>query len=93
MRTRVLTQDELARLESVPEKDHRRMVTLHFSLKEALYKAINPLVGRHVAFHEASLTTLSDGSAQIAFACPGRGRFSAAGFGPRLRLTFSPPHG
>jgi 4'-phosphopantetheinyl transferase EntD len=81
LRTLVLTQDELARLQSVPEKDHRRIVTLHFSLKEALYKAIDPLVGRHVGFHEASLTTLSDGSAQIALALSKNdGSFSAAGF-------------
>jgi 4'-phosphopantetheinyl transferase EntD len=81
LRTRVLTQDELARLKSVPEKDHRRMVTLHFSLKEALYKAIDPLVGRHVAFHEASLTTLPDGSASIVLALSEHdGSFAATAF-------------
>ena len=68
VRTRVLTPDELARLESVPEEHRRRTVILHFSLKEALYKAIDPLVGRHVAFHEASITPLPDGSASIALA-------------------------
>ncbi|MGC9984001.1 MAG: 4'-phosphopantetheinyl transferase superfamily protein [Polyangia bacterium] len=68
VRTRVLTHDELLRLESVPEENRRRTVILHFSLKEALYKAIDPLVGRHVAFHEASMTPLPDGSASIALA-------------------------
>jgi enterobactin synthetase component D len=68
VRTRVLTRDELARLERVPEENRRRTVILHFSLKEALYKAIDPLVGRHVAFHEASMTPLPDGSASIALA-------------------------
>jgi enterobactin synthetase component D len=68
VRARVLTPDELARLERVPEKHRRRTVILHFSLKEALYKAIDPLVGRHVAFHEASITPLPDGSASIALA-------------------------
>jgi enterobactin synthetase component D len=89
VRTRVLTQDELARLESVPEKDHRRMVTLHFSLKEALYKAIDPLVGRHVAFHEASLTLLPDGSVEIALALSkGDGPFSTAGFWTEVENHF-----
>ena len=68
VRTRVLTPNELARLERVPEEHRRRTVILHFSLKEALYKAIDPLVGRHVAFHEASITPLPDGSASIALA-------------------------
>jgi 4'-phosphopantetheinyl transferase EntD len=68
VRTRVLTKDELDRLEHVPEESRRRTVILHFSLKEALYKAIDPLVGRHVAFHEASMTPLPDGSASVAFA-------------------------
>ncbi len=73
----------------MPEKDHRRIVTLHFSLKEALYKAIDPLVGRHVGFHEASLTTLSDGSAQIALALSKNdGSFSAAGFWTEVEAHF-----
>ena len=80
VRTRVLTHDELARLESVPEENRRRTVILHFSLKEALYKAIDPLVGRHVAFHEASMTPLPDGSASIALALSeDSGSFSASG--------------
>jgi 4'-phosphopantetheinyl transferase EntD len=89
LRTRVLTQDELARLESVPEKDHRRVVTLHFSLKEALYKAIDPVVGRHVGFHEASLTPLPDGSVAIALALArDDGAFSAAGFWTEIENHF-----
>jgi len=65
VRTRVLTQDELKRLACEPEKDHRRIVTLHFSLKEALYKALAPFLNRHVGFHEASLIARPDGSVQI----------------------------
>ena len=57
-----------ARLDRVPEKHRRRTVICSSSLKEALYKAIDPLVGRHVAFHEASITPLPDGSASIALA-------------------------
>ena len=66
LRTRVLTQDELKRLACEPEKDHRRIVTLHFSLKEALYKALAPFLNRHVGFHEASMTARPDGTVQIA---------------------------
>jgi 4'-phosphopantetheinyl transferase EntD len=89
IRTRVLTRDELARLESVPEKDHRRMVTLHFSLKEALYKAIDPLVGRHVGFHEASLTLLPDGSASVALAlCENDGAFAVTAFWTEIEGHF-----
>jgi 4'-phosphopantetheinyl transferase EntD len=80
VRARVLTLDELARLERMPEEHRRRTVILHFSLKEALYKAIDPLVGRHVAFHEASMTPLPDGSASIALALSeDSGSFFASG--------------
>ncbi|HEX7597593.1 MAG TPA: 4'-phosphopantetheinyl transferase superfamily protein [Polyangia bacterium] len=78
VRKRVLTQDELQRLEQIPEDSRRRTVILHFSLKEALYKAIDPLVGRHVSFQEASMTPFPDGSVQIALALdPDEGRFCA----------------
>lgn len=78
IRTRVLTKDELRRLEDVPEQARRRTVILHFSLKESLYKAINPLVCRHVTFHEASLTPLPDGTARVVLAlADNQGAFSA----------------
>ena len=81
VRARVLTPDELARLERVPEENRQRTVILHFSLKEALYKAIDPLVGRQVAFHEASMTPRPDGSASIALALSrDDGSFWAVGF-------------
>jgi enterobactin synthetase component D len=81
IRLRVLTRDELARLEQVPAEARYRMVILHFSLKEALYKAIDPWVTRHVAFHEASMTPLSDGTARVALAlAQADGSFSTACF-------------
>jgi 4'-phosphopantetheinyl transferase EntD len=62
---------------------------LHFSLKEALYKALDPLVGRHVGFQEASLTLLPDGSAEIALALSrDDGAFSAAGFWTQVEDHF-----
>jgi enterobactin synthetase component D len=78
IRTRVLTTDELARLEAVPEQERRRMVILHFSLKESLYKAISPLVTRHVAFHEASMTPHPNGTARVELTlAKDQGTFSA----------------
>jgi enterobactin synthetase component D len=89
IRTRVLTPDELARLERVPEEQRRRAVILHFSLKEALYKAIDPLVVRHVAFHEASMTPLPDGSASIALALSENdGSFAATAFWTEIEDHF-----
>jgi 4'-phosphopantetheinyl transferase EntD len=89
VRSRVLTRDELARLERVPKENHRRTVTLHFSLKEALYKAIDPMVGRHVGFHEASLTLLPDGSASVALALSEHdGSFAVTAFWTEIEAHF-----
>jgi 4'-phosphopantetheinyl transferase EntD len=89
VRMRVLTHDELARLERVPEENRRRTVILHFSLKEALYKAIDPLIGRHVAFHEASMTPLPDGSVGIALALSENdGSFAATAFWTEIEDHF-----
>lgn len=60
--SRVMTPEELAVLATIPEHQRRREVVLHFSLKEALYKAINPVVGRYVSFQEATVLPHSDGS-------------------------------
>jgi 4'-phosphopantetheinyl transferase EntD len=89
VRMRVLTDDELARLERVPDENRQRTVILHFSLKEALYKAIDPLVGRHVAFHEASMTPLPDGSVGIALALSENdGAFAATAFWTEIEDHF-----
>jgi len=52
---RVLTSEELAHLPSDgPARD--AAVLLHFSAKEAIYKALDPWVQRFVAFEEAIVT-------------------------------------
>ncbi len=53
---KVLTADELTRL---PEEPVARdaMVRTVFSIKEAVYKAIDPFVGRYIGFHEVTLLT------------------------------------
>jgi enterobactin synthetase component D len=66
--SRVMTPEELAVLPTIPEPDRRRQVILHFSIKEALYKALNPIVGRYVSFQEASVFPHNDGSVRVTLA-------------------------
>jgi enterobactin synthetase component D len=63
--SRVMTPDELALLADIPERLRRREVILHFSLKEALYKAINPMIGRYVSFQEAEVFPAADGTVAV----------------------------
>lgn len=51
---RVLTARELAQLPDEPVA-RGRAVTLRFALKEAIYKAIDPYLGRYVGFLEVEL--------------------------------------
>jgi phosphopantetheine--protein transferase-like protein len=63
--SRVMTPEELAVLATIPEHQRRREIILHFSIKEALYKALNPIVGRYVSFQEATVLPHSDGSVAV----------------------------
>jgi 4'-phosphopantetheinyl transferase EntD len=40
-------------------------VTRHFAIKEAIYKAVDPIVRRYVAFTEVELDVQSDGSVDV----------------------------
>lgn len=74
--SRVMTRDELAALATIPEHRRRREVVLHFSIKEALYKAINPVVGRYISFQEATVLPRDDGSVAVTLAlAKGEGPF------------------
>lgn len=66
--SRVMTPEELSALAALPGGMRRREIILHFSIKEALYKAINPLIGRYVSFQEASVLPRSDGSVSVSLA-------------------------
>jgi 4'-phosphopantetheinyl transferase EntD len=55
---RILTPREQARVSG-------RDVTLYFSIKEAIYKAIDPIVRRYVGFTEVELDVRSDGSVTV----------------------------
>jgi 4'-phosphopantetheinyl transferase EntD len=66
--SRVMTPEELSALAATPEPVRRREVVLHFSIKEALYKAINPLISRYVSFQEATVLPHPDGSVTVTLA-------------------------
>lgn len=61
----VLTQRELKKVENLSPAQRWLQILLHFSLKEAVYKAIDPFVQRYVDYQEASLDPCPDGSAEI----------------------------
>lgn len=62
---RVLVDEELEALNRFPEPERWRGLMLRFSLKEAVYKALDPFVERYIAFSEASVDPRDDGSAAI----------------------------
>jgi 4'-phosphopantetheinyl transferase EntD len=66
--SRIMTHEELSALTAIPDGLRRHEVVLHFSIKEALYKAINPLIGRYVSFQEATVLPHSDGSVDVTLA-------------------------
>jgi len=49
-----------------------RAVTLRFALKEAVYKAIDPIVQRYVGFTEVELDVSDDGRAIVTAVDPSR---------------------
>ncbi len=76
--SRVMTAEELAAVATVPEPQRRREVVLHFSIKESLYKALNPVLKRYVSFQEATVIPHSDGSVDVRLAlAKEEGPFSA----------------
>jgi 4'-phosphopantetheinyl transferase EntD len=69
---RVLCDDELADVETLPEPERARAVLVRFSIKEAVYKAIDPHLLRYVGFKEVRAWPAADGSVRLeaAFAPP-----------------------
>ncbi|MBI3269276.1 MAG: 4'-phosphopantetheinyl transferase superfamily protein [Planctomycetes bacterium] len=63
---RVLTADELAEVEALPAGAERwRSTLVRFSIKEAIYKAIDPFLHRYVAFEEVGVHPAPDGGAAV----------------------------
>lgn len=52
---RILTDAELATLSGLAHGERGRAVTLRFSIKEAIYKALDPMVQRYIGFREVAL--------------------------------------
>jgi phosphopantetheine--protein transferase-like protein len=74
----VLTPREIAALPaSLPLR--RRRLFERFSLKEALYKAIDPWVRRYVGFKEVEVVDDADDDAAVSFAVAAVGAFTATG--------------
>lgn len=62
---RVLTPDELAAVDALPPDRRWFGILLRFSVKESIYKALDPYVRRYVGFHEARVTPDLHGRAAI----------------------------
>jgi enterobactin synthetase component D len=62
---RVLARDEQGELAELDELERGLGVMLRFSLKEAIYKAIDPVLRRHVGFGEVMVTPRDDGTAEV----------------------------
>jgi enterobactin synthetase component D len=63
--SRVLAPDEEAELAAMTGDARAREVRLRFSLKESVYKALDPFVRRYVGFAEVSVTPARDGTAAV----------------------------
>lgn len=61
----LLTSAELQRLEQLPESQRAAQISLSFSLKESLFKALYPLVQQRFYFHDAEVLSAADGRAEL----------------------------
>lgn len=62
---KILTPAELAYVMGLPDAERALELSLRFSLKEAIYKALDPYVRRYVAYDEVEVWPSADGSARI----------------------------
>ena len=66
----ILTADELTRMQRLPEDKLALCVTLTFSIKEALFKALYPIVGKRFYFEDAQVLDWStDGRVRLGLLC------------------------
>jgi enterobactin synthetase component D len=76
----VLTEREIAELAHLDERARRIEMLTRFSLKEALYKALDPFVQRYVGFLEVEARRSADGTASFELALTnGEGPFDVDG--------------
>ena len=62
---RILTPAELALVEALPDERRWFAILIRFSVKEAIYKALDPYVRRYVGFDEAEVDLDPDGRATV----------------------------
>lgn len=62
---RVLRPAELGSIERLADDERWIALVQRFSLKESIYKALDPYVKRYVGFHEAEVTPDLQGSAEV----------------------------
>ena len=67
---RILTVSERERLDGLDALAHHETTLVHFALKEAVYKSIDPYVGRYVRFTEVELDVGADGFAMVRLLLP-----------------------
>lgn len=63
--THITTKRELALLATLSGEERVWQMMARFSIKEALYKALDPFVRRYVAFDEVDLDLLPDGRTEV----------------------------
>jgi enterobactin synthetase component D len=63
--SRILTDPELVQLAAFSGAERGRRTTLAFAIKEAVYKAIDPMVRRYVGFREVELAIAADGAVAV----------------------------
>lgn len=68
---RVLRPEELEAVEAAPPQDRWRAVLERFAVKEAIYKALAPRLGRFIGFQEARVDLDGRGGAIIALSLTG----------------------
>lgn len=61
----ILTPAELQRLAQLPTAEHAARISLTFSLKESLFKALYPLVQQRFYFQQAELLLAAEGQAVL----------------------------
>ena len=61
----ILTEAECAELAPLPPDRRWIELLLRFSIKESIYKALDPYVGRYVGFHEAEVRPDLHGDAKV----------------------------
>jgi 4'-phosphopantetheinyl transferase EntD len=63
----VLRPEEAARLPPLDDPRRAEEILFAFSAKEAIYKALDPFVARHVSFAEVAIERRDDGTAGVTF--------------------------